>query len=417
MTIKIENLTEGYDTYNLTPEEINYLIYTLGIKINSNSPLENIQLVNETSEVVNIIASLQGKGILSSDETPKLVNCLPQALEVLADPGFTVYVRMGNWEELTAVSFFGKDSLMDHSLVNYRKNEEDSFDISCFLSKEHVLSLIQPYVDFESLTMYLPHKFNLSYEEYLVFLAIADAYRQIHLETLLDRKFEEDWKVSEEDIDSALYKGFTFIDTRWLIPVAQIISPFPFEWKKEKIRIGLDGLLRQGLLEPVKDAPSLNSLSRELDIFCGTTLGIVGFAALQVDEVMDDGNREIFYLNILRTPSNIWLIGFNNLASGAPDVTIFCADGFFVSQAIAELFERSGKTTSPELIDAKNEIIKCPACGVEIPSGSKFCTICGKRLLEPFDKKIEMDNKLVCPKCGNNIKPGSKFCRKCGAEI
>jgi len=418
MTINVENLKEGYDTYNLSRREISYLLSSTGVKITSNSPLKNIPFVGKVSEGTDVIANLRGKGILSSDENPKMVSGLPQALEVLGDPGFTVLVQMGNWEELSAVSFFSKDSLMDQSLVSFRTNQDESFDISCFLSKEHVLALIQPYVNFESLTMYLPQRFNLSYEEYLVFLAIADAYRQVHLEALLDRKVKEEWKVSGEDIDSALYKGFTFIDTRWLISIAQLISPFPFEWETGKVRAGLDGLLRQELLEPVKDASSsLYSLSRELDIFCGTTLAIVGFATLRVDEVLDDGNRGIFYLNLLRTPTNIWLTGFNDLASGAPEVTIFCADGFFVSHAIAELFERSGKISPPESVEVKKEMGKCPSCGAEHPPETKFCSKCGKRLPEPDEKKIDIAPKLVCPKCGNSIKSGSKFCNKCGTPV
>jgi curli biogenesis system outer membrane secretion channel CsgG len=50
----------------------------------------------------------------------------------------------------------------------------------------------------------------------------------------------------------------------------------------------------------------------------------------------------------------------------------------------------------------------CPNCKVELPSGSNFCTKCGKTSLKP-----------TCSKegCGTQLEPGSKFCGKCGTKV
>lgn len=63
-----------------------------------------------------------------------------------------------------------------------------------------------------------------------------------------------------------------------------------------------------------------------------------------------------------------------------------------LSQGVKEGF--SGKNTK-----------KCPNCGNEIPSNSKFCNNCGAKL-----------NK-VCPSCGSENESDANYCFKCGQKL
>ncbi|NJD76406.1 MAG: SPFH domain-containing protein [Candidatus Methanoperedens sp.] len=56
---------------------------------------------------------------------------------------------------------------------------------------------------------------------------------------------------------------------------------------------------------------------------------------------------------------------------------------------------------------ARTPGIKCPSCGADIPSGSKFCTNCGGKI----------GGGAPCPKCKADVPSGSKFCPSCGAKI
>ncbi len=51
--------------------------------------------------------------------------------------------------------------------------------------------------------------------------------------------------------------------------------------------------------------------------------------------------------------------------------------------------------------------MKCPDCGKDNSSNSKFCSSCGAKL----------NKKINCSKCGNVIEPGVKFCSQCGTKI
>ncbi len=46
--------------------------------------------------------------------------------------------------------------------------------------------------------------------------------------------------------------------------------------------------------------------------------------------------------------------------------------------------------------------MKCPKCGGEIPSGSKFCTFCGSQITYEMQREQEQLNKQGCPKCGSS---------------
>jgi len=418
MTIKVENLLEGYDTHQLSFNEINYLLSAVGAAITPNSPFGDIPSVKAKKKngSPKILESLKSKGLMSSDDQPHLLKGVSQAIEILADPGWITKVQMGNWDEFITASFYGKDSLSDKSLVNFKVNQDKSSDISFFISKEHVIALMEPYVQLDSLTMYLPQQFTLNFEEFFVILAISDAYRQASLEALLDRNLELDWKVNEEDIESALFKGFAYIDPRWLVSIAHVTLPFPYTWESEKVSTGLQGLVQKGLLEPIGDASaSAYNMSQDLEVFCGSNMSVTGFATIQVDKVLENGKRGIFYISLLRTPSTIWLIGYNDLLSTNPQVTIFSAEGFFISQAIAELFERSGVPKPSAPVGAEQELMQCSACGAKQTEDSKFCNSCGQKL-EKKEKIEEVVSETLCKSCGNEIKPDSKFCPNCGAK-
>lgn len=51
------------------------------------------------------------------------------------------------------------------------------------------------------------------------------------------------------------------------------------------------------------------------------------------------------------------------------------------------------------------QTIKCPKCGAENKSTSKFCCECGYRFVSK------------CPNCGADIRPGQKFCDECGFNL
>ena len=57
-------------------------------------------------------------------------------------------------------------------------------------------------------------------------------------------------------------------------------------------------------------------------------------------------------------------------------------------------------------------MIKCPACGLENPSGSKFCTGCGAEAV-PSPR----NPSAACPGCGAVHPLESKFCVQCGTPL
>src|SRR3954454_2378732 len=59
----------------------------------------------------------------------------------------------------------------------------------------------------------------------------------------------------------------------------------------------------------------------------------------------------------------------------------------------------------------RSSMSACPACGVEQPSGKKFCRACGASLA------AATLTPAACPTCGNPAAPGAKFCPGCGSAL
>jgi hypothetical protein len=51
--------------------------------------------------------------------------------------------------------------------------------------------------------------------------------------------------------------------------------------------------------------------------------------------------------------------------------------------------------------------MKCPDCGKNNPSNSKYCSSCGSKL----------EKQISCSKCGSIIEPGARFCSQCGTKV
>jgi membrane protease subunit (stomatin/prohibitin family) len=81
--------------------------------------------------------------------------------------------------------------------------------------------------------------------------------------------------------------------------------------------------------------------------------------------------------------------------------------GFGAGTAIGNMMGEAIKTMGqkPQEVQSVSEI-KCPNCGALVPSGYKFCGVCGKPVGIP---------KVKCTKCSKEIDPGLKFCPECGS--
>lgn len=90
------------------------------------------------------------------------------------------------------------------------------------------------------------------------------------------------------------------------------------------------------------------------------------------------------------------------------------------------------KNVSFDRLDATQ--VKCPTCGAINSAGTKFCSSCGKKLVNvcqncgaeiPFDKKycpncgasVSFKKTLKCKNCGAPVEVGKKFCGECGAPV
>ena len=66
---------------------------------------------------------------------------------------------------------------------------------------------------------------------------------------------------------------------------------------------------------------------------------------------------------------------------------------------------KNTKAKGPRKTTQKKYVGFCPGCGAEILPTAKFCSGCGKPILN------------FCPDCGSQLQAGAKFCGNCGYEM
>ena len=84
------------------------------------------------------------------------------------------------------------------------------------------------------------------------------------------------------------------------------------------------------------------------------------------------------------------------------------AMGSMMMNNFANMQNQSQQNQGQQAQSQQAGTIKCPKCGADIPSGSKFCPQCGQKIAEA---------NAFCPQCGKPVPAGSKFCPNCGAKI
>lgn len=80
--------------------------------------------------------------------------------------------------------------------------------------------------------------------------------------------------------------------------------------------------------------------------------------------------------------------------------------------------ENSAKAIVPDFVPASSsegivpEIVRCPACGMQLDEDSAFCPECGAPI-----SKGEASDKKICPSCGNAEDSDTLFCSQCGTKL
>jgi len=74
-------------------------------------------------------------------------------------------------------------------------------------------------------------------------------------------------------------------------------------------------------------------------------------------------------------------------------------------KAGSEISSRVSKKVGDILDKKKADASKCPKCKSPVPSGVKFCTSCGAKLI------------ATCDKCSIDYPVGTKFCAQCGKSL
>lgn len=87
-------------------------------------------------------------------------------------------------------------------------------------------------------------------------------------------------------------------------------------------------------------------------------------------------------------------------------------------QLVSEVSKLCGEIEKcQETIKKIKGVAKCPSCGADVPAGSLFCSVCGKKMPPVSEPAKAEPQTKICPNCHANVSGSSAFCVFCGAKI
>jgi hypothetical protein len=268
-------------------------------------------------------------------------------------------------------------------------------------------------------------------------LALADAYKVSFVRSFLPRRIDpQPVRVTVADILEAQDAARQVRDRRWISTAlgeflglivhlggrTQVGLPLVTqEFAQREIERYID----QEHLKPAKDGGF--ELGIELALLAGdlfTWLSIVSLHDLQIvggTATAPEGWEEL--LMFITTSSTVWVLASEGLTVCEGDLgpARFALRSLGMIDALdvaLEFLEPLPGVAVPVEFYASApgyaQAAFCPACGVKVPPGRKFCGKCGAPQVPPPERTAAPN---TCPACGAAVKPGRNFCGKCGSPL
>jgi len=218
------------------------------------------------------------------------------------------------------------------------------------------------------------------------------------------------------DLFECYKRSLLGIDLRWMVQRAKLFSPSRVMPEPEYLKIGINALTEQQMLI---SRDNRYSPTQRFFTACSLMGASSGFCALSTRRRQSQPDGKVIWdhqhIAALRGIGSLWLFEFTHITTS--DFTVKLGD---VTPSLLHERLQAGMLTfekriEPSVIPPPSpsppvipDVIQCPHCGTQLSPGNKFCTNCGREIVE---KKQEQKH---CVHCGSIIRPESKFCPQCG---
>lgn len=305
-----------------------------------------------------ILESLFRKGLLGVTPEPTLVAEWQKALTALADPLWDVSMIVGSRGQLNYDRYFSAGALLEDSLVYYQPSGE-THTICHPYGPAYILQVLDQTVDFATPGSNIDSGAELNYKEYIVLAALIDLLRHRHLEAILRRQPGISPDVTPEEVAEILLKGLRQNDPRWLVTLANTVSPFEFQLESREVQGLMEAMQLRGYLVGKTGTTAM----RATEVLLGMAESILllpAFAAFELTFIKSPETFEINYFAAVRGANVIWLLDFYELATQFPRVSLATVSGDELGVMLQRLMEESKEKTDEFLQSRKASVERQP---------------------------------------------------------
>lgn len=205
------------------------------------------------------------------------------------------------------------------------------------------------------------------------FAAAIDAVRAGMFASLLDRRPDAAFALSNSHLRDQIQDGSAHPDPRWLVALLRLLCPAALAPDPSRLDAGIPELVAAGLLAAAGDkwtpAPKL------LQLAAGWRSPLPA-AAVEALEWTGAAVRAAAHVVAIRGDGSLWTLEVADAAGSAARVALRCRDGTEFVQSLRMLLS-DPPAVSPPLAHPVEATRACAKCGTKNPAHAKFCMACG----------------------------------------
>lgn len=331
--------------------------------------------------------------------------------------------------------------------VSYSQDEKDLHTISFFYTTARIAEEFHSRVRESEPIIALARDLPLA--ESLALLSVVDLYRNVYLESYMERCPDFLLELTPADLLYIFEKGHETNDFRWLVTIARIFSPRDLSLKKELLEESLKDMEHRQLVKIATSSQNelAYQISDGLERLCRALLDIRSFFALKVHDLRK--NCTDTPLGLIYGRSGGIMISFREVSQDVR-MDISHPQRSVISPQLETIFRKIEESSGKLSLKVQTH---CAKCSRDFSGQERFCTFCGN-LADPASsaraakkqqkdgvqksqqcpycmkfnfidahfcrecgKRLSLDVKKICPQCNKSIKGESRFCRYCGRNF
>jgi uncharacterized OB-fold protein len=301
----------------------------------------------------------------------------------------------------------------DKNFAVYRKGSGDDHHIVWPVTDKSLMKVLEAALAISEPAAIDGFSLSLNRAGFETLVAIVDLIQEETLFAVMNRQQQRIAEFNLADLFECYKRSLLGLDFRWMAQRAKLFSPSRIMPEPEYLRIGLNSLVEQQMLV---SRIGRYGLTQRFYTACSLMGACSGFCGLSTRRLKSQPDAKPVWdhqhVAALRGTGSLWLFDFSQITTSDFIVRLGDVTPGLLQERLHASMLTLWKPSAPSVAPTPPPpVIQCPHCGTQLSPENKFCTNCGRNIVE------KKQGQKHCVHCGGIIQPRSTFCPQCGTSL